>query len=223
MAHRLANSSERRPSSSRDGGLLPVAAGSIVFRDAQGAPTQPGPRDIGFCFQEGRLLPWRSVLANVALPLELEGVPRAERLRAAAAMLERMRLSGVERRMPGQLSGGMRMRVAMARALVTRPRLLLLDEPFGALDEVTRLALDEELLGLVRATGATAVLVTHSIQEAVLLADRVLVLRGKPGVSQVPIPVSLPSRDDEGRLSLEFASLCAIVQRELRGAEGKVA
>lgn len=115
------------------------------------------------------------------------------------------------------------MRVAMARALVTRPRLLLLDEPFGALDEITRQALDEELLGLVRATGATAVLVTHSIPEAVVLADRVLVIRGKPGVSQVPIPVSLPSRDDEGRLSLEFASLCAIVQRELRGVEGRAA
>ena len=205
------------------GGLLPVSAGSIAFRGPDGAVAQPGPRDLGFCFQEGRLLPWRSVLANVALPLELEGVPRSERLRAAAEMLDRMRLSGVERRMPGQLSGGMRMRVAMARALVTRPRLLLLDEPFGALDEVTRLALDEELLGLVRASGATALLVTHSIQEAVLLADRVLVLRGKPGVSQVPIPISLPSRDDEGRLSLEFASLCAIVQRELRGAEGRAA
>jgi NitT/TauT family transport system ATP-binding protein len=205
------------------GGLLPISEGSIEFLSHDGAPVRPGPRDIGFCFQEGRLLPWRSVLANVALPLELEGVPRAERLRAAAAMLDRMQLGGVERRMPSQLSGGMRMRVAMARALVTRPRLLLLDEPFGALDEVTRLALDEELLSLVRATGATAVLVTHSIQEAVLLSDRVLVLRGRPGVSQVPIPISLPSRDDEGRLSLEFASLCAIVQRELRGAEGKAA
>ena len=199
------------------GGLLPVSAGSIGFVARDGSVVRPGPRDIGFCFQEGRLLPWRSVLANVALPLELEGVPRAQRLREAAAMLERMRLGGVDRRMPGQLSGGMRMRVAMARALVTRPRLLLLDEPFGALDEVTRQALDEELLALVRETGATAVLVTHSIQEAVALADRVLVLHGRPGVSRPPIAVSLASRDEAARLTVPFASLCAQVQAALRG------
>jgi len=199
------------------GGLIGLASGSIQFQDATGATLHIGPRDIGFCFQEGRLLPWRSVLANVALPLELEGIARGERLDAARAMLERMRLSGVERRMPAQLSGGMRMRVAMARALVIRPRLLLLDEPFGALDEVTRIALDEELLMLVRESGATAVLVTHSIQEAVLLAERVLVLRGRPGISQIPIPISLPSRDADGRLTVEFASFCAVVQYELRG------
>ena len=203
------------------GGLLPLSGGSIVFRDAQGGALRPGPRDLGFCFQEGRLLPWRTVLANVALPLELEGAPRQEGLQAAAAMLKRMRLEGVEQRMPRELSGGMRMRVAMARALVTRPRLLLLDEPFGALDEVTRQALDEELLGLVRESGATAVLVTHSIQEAVALADRVLVLRGRPGVSLAPVAIDLPSRDEAARLSVGFASLCAQVQSALRG--GRVA
>jgi NitT/TauT family transport system ATP-binding protein len=199
------------------GGLLPLAGGSIAFQDAKGQRVHPGPRDLGFCFQEGRLLPWRTVLANVALPLELEGVPRAEGLAAAADMLGRMRLGGVERRMPRELSGGMRMRVAMARALVTRPRVLLLDEPFGALDEVTRQTLDEELQTLVRDSGATAVLVTHSIQEAVALADRVLVLRGRPGVSLAPIAIDLPSRDEAARLSVGFASLCAQVQAGLRG------
>jgi NitT/TauT family transport system ATP-binding protein len=205
------------------GGLLALTSGSIDFTDVAGASVQVGPRDIGFCFQEGRLLPWRTVAANVALPLELEGVGTGERLDAAHAMLERMRLVGVERKMPSQLSGGMRMRVAMARALVTRPRLLLLDEPFGALDEFTRVALDEELLSLARESGATCVLVTHSIQEAVLLADRVLVLRGRPGVSQSPIAVSLPSRDEDGRMSVEFASLCAMVQRELRAGSERAA
>ena len=200
------------------GGLVPLAGGTIRFLDAQGTPVAPGPKDIGFCFQEGRLLPWRSVLANVALPLELEGVSREARLEAAADMLRRMRLQGVERRMPAQLSGGMRMRVAMARALVTRPRLLLLDEPFGALDEVTRTALDEELLSLVRQSGATAVLVTHAIHEAVLLADRVFTLRGRPGVGQPPIAVDLPTRDEAARVSVRFAELCAQVQRSLRGA-----
>ena len=205
------------------GGLLSLTSGSIAFTDGHGAAAQVGPRDIGFCFQEGRLLPWRTVAANVALPLELEGVGKSERLDAAHEMLQRMRLVGVERKMPSQLSGGMRMRVAMARALVMRPRLLLLDEPFGALDEFTRMALDEELLSLARESGATCVLVTHSIQEAVLLADRVLVLRGRPGVSQTPISVSLPSRDEDGRMSLEFASLCAIVQRELRAGSERAA
>lgn len=201
------------------GGLRALSSGSIEFHSASGANWIPGPRDIGFCFQEGRLLPWRSVLANVALPLELEGVASGERLDAARAMLERMRMGGVERRMPSQLSGGMRMRVAMARALVTRPRVLLLDEPFGSLDEVTRLALEDELLSLVRESGATAILVTHAIGEAVVLSDRVAVLRGRPGSLQPAIPISLPSRDDEGRLSVEFASLCAIVQHELRGSQ----
>jgi NitT/TauT family transport system ATP-binding protein len=131
-------------------------------------------------------------------------------------MLERMRLADASGRMPGQLSGGMRMRVAMARALITRPRLLLLDEPFGALDEVTRLALDEELREIWRSSGATAVLVTHSIQEAVALAQSVVVMQGRPGRSCSAIPIRLPAKENV-RATMEFVSLCDEVHRRMTG------
>lgn len=174
------------------GGLDHPTAGSIRFRGDHGEPLEPGRFDLGFAFQEPRLLPWRTALANVALPLELAGVPRPERLARARAVLELVRLSGRERSLPRTLSGGMRMRVALARALVTRPRVLLLDEPFSALDEVTRLELDEELLRLRRETGATILLVTHAISEAVFLADRIVVLSSSPGRVRETIPVELP-------------------------------
>jgi NitT/TauT family transport system ATP-binding protein len=169
---------------------------------------------ISFCFQEGRLLPWRNVLDNVALPLELNGVLAHERRSAAREMLAKMQLSDSENKMPAQLSGGMRMRVAMARALVTRPKLLLLDEPFGALDEVTRLALDEELRQLWLDTGTTAILVTHSIQEAVSLAQQVVVMRGKPGRTMQSIAIDLP-KDAAHRTSMQFVSLCERVYQQM--------
>ena len=170
--------------------------------------------DISFCFQEGRLLPWRNVLDNVALPLELNGVTPHERRAAASEMLAKMQLSDSENKMPAQLSGGMRMRVAMARALVTRPKLLLLDEPFGALDEVTRLALDEELRQLWLDTGTTAILVTHSIHEAVSLAQQVVVMRGKPGRTMQSIAIDLP-KDAAHRTNMQFVSLCERVYQQM--------
>ena len=210
------------------GGLLAPTRGEIVFtasgemkagESARGTSSQSmqavaQTSSISFCFQEGRLLPWRNVLDNVALPLELNGVLAHERRSAAREMLAKMQLSDSENKMPAQLSGGMRMRVAMARALVTRPKLLLLDEPFGALDEVTRLALDEELRQLWLDTGTTAILVTHSIQEAVSLAQQVVVMRGKPGRTMQSIAIDLP-KDPAHRTNMQFVSLCERVYQQM--------
>ena len=214
------------------GGLIAPSGGEIIFSasgpkasiesasERMHAATAQRPAavtrgsDISFCFQEGRLLPWRNVLDNVALPLELNGVLVHERRAAAREMLAKMQLSDSENKMPAQLSGGMRMRVAMARALVTRPKLLLLDEPFGALDEVTRLALDEELRQLWLDTGTTAILVTHSIQEAVSLAQQVVVMRGKPGRTMQSIAIDLP-KDAAHRTNMQFVSLCERVYQQM--------
>ncbi|MEY3022203.1 MAG: hypothetical protein RIS86_1401 [Planctomycetota bacterium] len=154
------------------GALDAPDAGSIELRGAAGGT--------GICFQEPRLLPWRTTRENVALPLELAGVARAERLARADDALRLVRLDDAHARHPDQLSGGMRMRAAIARALVARPRLLLLDEPFGALDEVTRQELDAELRALWERERLTIVLVTHSLPEAVFLAERVVVFSPRP-------------------------------------------
>lgn len=156
--------------------------GGLEHADEGSAATgRPGSRGaIGFCFQEPRLLPWRTVRENVALPLELVGRPRAERLALADEALELVRLSDARLLYPDQLSGGMRMRASIARALVARPGVLLLDEPFGALDEVTRQELDGELRALWMRERFTLVVVTHSLTEAAFLADRVVVFSPKP-------------------------------------------
>jgi NitT/TauT family transport system ATP-binding protein len=189
------------------GGIEALDAGSVNFAGADGVPLEAtrARADLGFCFQEPRLLPWRTVLGNVALPLELAGVGRRERKERAMEAIERMRLGDAMRRLPAQLSGGMRMRAAMARALVTRPRLLLLDEPFGALDEVTRYELDEELRGLWERERFTAILVTHSIPEAVYLSTEVTVLTTRPARICGELPIGdLGPRDEACRVSDAF-------------------
>jgi NitT/TauT family transport system ATP-binding protein len=153
-----------------------------------------------FVFQDANLLPWRNVLDNAALPLELMGEGKAKRHERARAELEQVGLDDALYRYPAQLSGGMRMRVSLARALVTEPRLLLLDEPFAALDEITRFHLDEQLRELWQRRGMTVIFVTHSISEAAFLANRAVVLARRGGAIKLDRTLELPaSRDNELR------------------------
>lgn len=162
-------------------GLEVPASGSIAL-SPEGEPAKSGSETkLGFVFQDAQLLPWRSVLDNVALPLELQGVSRQEARRRARAPLAEVELSDVHERFPDQLSGGMRMRVSIARALVTEPGVLLLDEPFAALDELTRQRLDERLRRLWLARRMTVIFVTHALAEAAFLAERALVMSRRPG------------------------------------------
>jgi len=163
---------------------------------------------LAYVFQDPHLLPWRSVLRNVALPLELHGTPPAEREAAAREALEGVGLAEWGDHYPAQLSGGMRMRVSLARALVTQPRLLLLDEPFGALDELTRLRLDEQLRDLWRARGLTVLFVTHSISEATFLAERAVVFSPRPARVVLDLPIDLPEeRPPAIRTSQAFSAI----------------
>jgi NitT/TauT family transport system ATP-binding protein len=173
-------------------GLDRPDSGSVELFDATAVPaTRPA---IGFVFQDAHLLPWRDVLGNVELPLELLGAPRDGRRSAAREAIARVGLGDAERRFPSQLSGGMRMRASLARALVIRPRLLLLDEPFAALDEITRQQLDEDLRELWMQTGITVLFVTHSIAEAAFLAERAVVLTGRPARVALDRGVDLPAQ-----------------------------
>jgi sulfonate transport system ATP-binding protein len=169
------------------GGLERPSAGSV---HVDGAAVE-GPRpDLAFVFQEPRLMPWLTVRENVEFGLR--GRPKAERRALAREALERVRLASFADALPRQLSGGMAQRVALARALVTRPAVLLLDEPFSAVDAVTRQALQDHLLELWREDRPTMLFVTHDIEEALVIADRVLVLAGQPGVAQAEIRLDLP-------------------------------
>jgi NitT/TauT family transport system ATP-binding protein len=155
---------------------------------------------IAFVFQDAHLLPWRNVLDNAALPLELMGAARAERHEKARTALEQVGLRDALDRYPAQLSGGMRMRVSLARALVTDPRLLLLDEPFAALDEITRFHLDVQLRELWQSRGMTVIFVTHSVSEAAFLANRAIVLGRSGGAIKLDRTLELPLvRDNELR------------------------
>jgi NitT/TauT family transport system ATP-binding protein len=149
-------------------------------------------RQVGIVFQQANLMPWRTVLGNVLLPLELSEVQRTQAHRRATALLELVGLCDFANAYPSELSGGMAQRVAIARALVHNPDVLLLDEPFGSLDALTREHMGQELLRIWRAQRKTVLMVTHSVPEAVLLADRVLILSPRPGTVAATVPVELP-------------------------------
>ena len=170
-------------------GLLRPISGEVCFR---GQPHTAPRREIGFMFQRANLMPWRTVLGNIMLPLEIDGLPRAEREVRARTQIALVGLEGFADAYPPQLSGGMQQRVALARALIHEPSALLLDEPFGSLDALTRERMNAELLRIWNLHRPTVVMVTHSISEAVLLADRVLVVSPRPGSVRAEIPVPLP-------------------------------
>ncbi len=169
-----------------------------------------------YVFQDPTLLEWRTAARNVELVQELRGVPREERHRRAQEVLDLVGLTGFEKQHPRQLSGGMRMRVSLARALVAEPDLALFDEPFGALDEITRLQMQTELQTIFRLRRFAGLFITHSVSEAVYLSTRVLVMSGRPGriVAEIPIPWEYP-RPPELRYDPEFAALTGQVSASL--------
>jgi NitT/TauT family transport system ATP-binding protein len=181
---------------------------------------------IGFVFQDPTLMPWSTVLGNVLLPFRLARRLGPEARERAAAELRAVGLAGFERAYPRQLSGGMRMRVSIARALVTDPELLLLDEPFAALDEITRMALNDDLLRLWEGRRATVVFVTHSVFESVYLSTRIAVMTARPGCVAADLAVDLPQpRERSLRATPHYAAICTAVSQHLSramAAEGAV-
>ena len=174
-------------------------------------------QDYGIAFQQAGLMEWRTVARNVELPLELRGWDRGRRRAHARELLELVGLPEFADAWPAELSGGMQQRVAIARALATGPKLLLMDEPFGALDEMTRERLQAELTRIARESGATVVFVTHSIPEAVYLSDRVVVLSARPGRVAATVTVALGDRTDDTREAPEFFVKVTEVREALRG------
>lgn len=203
--------------------LVPPSSGEVVVNGKSAHQARLN-REYGMVFQAPVLFEWRTVLHNVELPLEIMGVPKKEREQRAREMLKLVELQGFERHYPWQLSGGMQQRVAIARALAFRPQLLLMDEPFGALDELTRERMNAELLRIWHETKTTVVFVTHSIPEAVFLSTRVVVMSARPGRITAIIPIDLPyPRDVETRESPRFFELVTEVREALRRGEERMA
>jgi len=198
-------------------GLLPPTQGEVFL---QGQRVNGPRRSVGFVFQKANLMPWRTVLENITLPLELGNLSRAQAEKKAQEMVELVGLEGFENSLPHDLSGGMAQRVAIARALVHDPEVLLLDEPFGALDAMTRERMGDELLRIWQVRRKTVIMVTHSISEAIFLADRVLVLSQRPGQLRQDLEVGLPRpRCEAMRYTSDFGDLA----RQVRLAIGEAA
>lgn len=186
-------------------GLISKTSGTVEINGAEVEGPQP---DFGMVFQQPNLMPWRTVLKNVLFPVEIRGDADGEAAQRAAELLSLVGLSGFERSYPAQLSGGMQQRVALCRALVHQPKLLLMDEPFGALDELTRMEMQDLLLDVRAKTGATVMLVTHSISEAVYLSDKIAVFSPRPAriVDVITVDLSYP-RQPETRYAPAFTEL----------------
>jgi NitT/TauT family transport system ATP-binding protein len=196
------------------GGLLSASAGEVTV----GAEKVTGPHPwLGMIFQEESTFPWRTTLGNVEFGLEMRGVGQEQRRTKAREMLRLVGLSGFETRYPAELSGGMKQRVAIARALVLEPKILLMDEPFGALDEQTRIILGEELLRIRDQLNQTIILVTHNINESVQLSDRVMIMTARPGRVKEVVAIDLPHPRDSSIIASErFGRLVAQVWGALR-------
>ena len=202
------------------GGLTEPTAGTL-FVNGRTAGEARLNRDYGMVFQAAGLLDWRSAVRNVELPLELMGWSKSRRRARANEMLELVELSGFASHYPGELSGGMQQRVSIARALSFGPALLLMDEPFGALDEMTREHMQAELLKIWRETATTVIFITHSIPEAVFLSTRVAVMSPRPARIAAEISIDLPERTPQVRDTEEFFRSVSLVRRTLRSVEGQ--
>lgn len=197
--------------------LLKIASGLL---DATSGRVDVASERLGYVFQEPTLMPWRTVRGNVEFLGELHDVPRAERRAAAERAIALVGLEGFENHYPKSLSGGMKMRCSLARSLTLQPPIMMFDEPFGAVDEITRERLNEETLRLFRAERFAGLFITHSVAEAVFLSSRVLVMSPRPGRIVAEIPVPFPAeRLPSLRFEPEFAALCGVVSRQLRGQE----
>ena len=208
-------------------GLLPPSAGRVLVwglpqpQHPQQQQADPAQRRLGFVFQDATLMPWATVRANVRLPLDLAGVPRTDADARVRRALAGVGLARFEAALPRELSGGMQMRVSIARSLVTEPTLLLMDEPFGALDEITRNRLDADLLALWKSRGLTVLFVTHSIHEAVFLSTRVLVMAARPGRIVEDVAITEPHpRGPDFRVSTAFSQHARRLQDILLQASG---
>jgi NitT/TauT family transport system ATP-binding protein len=197
-------------------GLSEPTRGTIEWAAATEGTRETG--RIGFVFQEPTLMPWATVAANVRLPLRIKGLAEGAPPRVAAA-LDRVGLADRQDAYPRELSGGMKMRASIARALVTEPKLLLMDEPFAALDEITRFKLNDDLLSLWQSLGKTVVFVTHSVFESVYLSQRIVVMTPRPGRVFTELSIDAPyPRDQRFRTSAEYAGFCRQASEALAGA-----
>lgn len=198
--------------------LMQPTAGRIEWEGGQ----QKG--DLGVVFQEPTLMPWATVGKNVSLPFRLRGKSQSSVRDEVKEALDLVGLSGFENSYPRELSGGMKMRVSIARAMVTRPRVILMDEPFAALDEITRFKLNNDLLALKERIGCTVIFVTHSVFESVFLSDRIVVMAARPGrvIREVQVEAPYP-RDDVFRTSAEYAAYCRQASDALHEAMGEAA